>query len=270
MVVAFLLALIAGLADCIGGFLSVAKKVPHKTLNYFIAISSGFILAVTFLNLYPEVINGISEGPLLILIGFASMFILENFFAVHAHPERSAGWRRVEGQVPQCEHDHGHEHTLMGKEFENDQLQVHSIWAAYLGLLIHTFFDGAAIAARLLVSPAGGILVFIAVLSHKIPEGFSMSSIFQAGGNNRWRSFLSAASLGLSTMVGAAAVFLTGKTEFSLTFLGLAAGSFTYITASELVPFISGTRDRKGIWLFLLGIVLFYLTSMFLNSLGLK
>lgn len=267
MIIALTLSLIAGLADCIGGFLSVAKKVPHKTLNYFIAISAGFILAVTFLNLYPEVISGISDGPLLILIGFASMFILENFFAVHAHGSTPSG---RSPQVPQCERDHTHEHTLMGKEFDNDRLQTYSIWAAYLGLLIHTFFDGAAIAARLLASPAGGILVFIAVLSHKVPEGFSMSSIFQAGGNNRWRSFLSAASLGLSTMVGAAAVFLTGKAEFSLTFLGLAAGSFTYITTSELVPFISGTKDKKGLWFFLLGIVLFYLTSTLLNSLGLK
>lgn len=256
MIIALLLALIAGLADCFGGFLSVAKKVPHKTLNYFIAVSAGFILAVTFLDLYPEVIKELNIGPLLILIGFTGMFILENFFAVHAHGD--------EGD------DHEHEHTLLGKTFEENTLQTHSVWVAFLGLLIHTFFDGAAIAARLLASPAGGILVFIAVLSHKIPEGFSMSSIFQAGGEKRMKSFLSAVGLGGSTMVGALAVYLTGKAEFSLLFLGLAAGSFTYITTSELVPFISGTKDKKGLWFFLLGIGLFYITSLLLNSFGLK
>ncbi len=253
MFIALLLSFIAGLADCLGGFLSVAKKVPHKTLNYFIALSAGFILAVTFLDLYPEVIKELQIGPVLILIGFAGMFILENFFAVHAH-----------------DGEENHEHTLMGKNFEEDKLERHSVWMAFLGLLIHTFFDGAAIAARLLASPTGGILVFIAVLSHKIPEGFSMSSIFQAGGEKRIKSFLSAVALGGSTMGGALAVYLTGKTEFSLFFLGLAAGSFTYITTSELVPFISGTKDKKGFWFFLLGIGLFYLTSTLLNSLGLK
>ena len=162
MFIALLLSFIAGLADCLGGFLSVAKKVPHKTLNYFIALSAGFILAVTFLDLYPEVIKELQIGPVLILIGFAGMFILENFFAVHAH-----------------DGEENHEHTLMGKNFEEDKLERHSVWMAFLGLLIHTFFDGAAIAARIIASPTAGILVFVAVLSHKIPEGFSMSSIYR-------------------------------------------------------------------------------------------
>lgn len=254
MFIALFLSLIAGLADCFGGFLSVAKKVPQQILNYFIAISAGFVLAVTFLDLYPEVISGLPEGPLLILIGFAAIFILENFFAVHAH----------------CDEEKDHGHTLMGRDCDENNLQQHSIWAAFLGLLIHTFLDGAAIAARLITSPTGGILVFVAVLSHKIPEGFAMSSIFQAGGGKRMKSFLAAVALGGSTMVGALAVYLTGQTEFSLTFLGLAAGSFTYITASELVPFISGTKDKKGLWLFLLGIGLFYITSLLLSSFALK
>lgn len=254
MLLALLLSIVAGLADVLGGFFSVAKKVSQKTLNYFVAISAGFILAVTFLDIYPEVLKGESNGGLLILIGFVLMFILENFFAVHAH----------------CDDEKDHSHTLMGEECDEKNLQKHSIWAAFLGLLLHTFFDGAAIAARLLTSPVGGILVFMAVLSHKIPEGFAMSSIFQAGGEKRLKSFLSAVALGLSTMVGALAVYLTGKTEFSLVFLGLAGGSFTYISASELIPSISGTKDKKGLWLFLLGVVLYYLTSRFLISLGFK
>lgn len=253
MLLALFLSLIAGFADALGGFLSVAGKVNRKTLSYFIAVSSGFILAVTILDLYPEVIGELETGPQFILLGFVSIFILENFFATHAH-----------------EGEHEHEHTLLGKHWENDKLESHSVLAAFLGLLIHTFFDGAAITARILASPAAGILVFIAVLSHKIPEGFSMASIFQAGGSRRLRAFLSAFALGVSTVLGALVVYSTGKMELSLIFLALAAGSFTYITASELVPYISGTKDRKGIFYFLLGVLLFYLTSMFLQSFGLK
>lgn len=260
MFIALSLSLIAGLADVLGGFFSVAKKVDKEILNYFISTSAGFILAVTFLDLYPEVIGETQNGPALILIGFVAIFILENLFAVHAHCDDPSTGSGLEE----------HEHTLLGKSYELDHLKKHSVWAAYLGLLIHTFFDGAAISARLLISPVGGILVFLAVLSHKIPEGFSMASIFQAGGTNRWRSFLAAASLGGATVLGALMVYLTGQAQMSVTFLGLAAGSFTYITASELVPFVSGTRDRKGILFFLLGIGLFYITSLLLTSLGFK
>jgi len=253
MIIALTLSLIAGLADVLGGFLSVAKKVDHKTLNYFVAVSAGFILAVTFTDLYPEVIKGLEFGPALILLGFISIFVLENLFAVHAHDD----------------HGHEHEHTLLGKHYEDDSLKQHSVWAAFLGLLIHTFFDGAAISARLLVSPASGILVFLAVLAHKMPEGFSMASIFQAGGSKRTRAFASAVALGASTVFGAVVVYLTKQTELSIVFLGLAAGSFTYITASELVPFISGTKDRKGVVYFLLGIALYYVVATLLSSFGL-
>ncbi|MDO8498620.1 MAG: ZIP family metal transporter [bacterium] len=253
MILALFLSLIAGFADVLGGFLSVAKKVDQKTLRYFISTSAGFILAVTILDLYPEVVSGIESGPLLILVGFVAIFMMENLFANTAH-----------------EGAHEHEHTLLGRHFEDDVLKEHSVWAAFLGLLIHTFFDGAAISARILASPAAGILVFIAVLSHKVPEGFSMASIFLAGGSARSRSFLAAVTLGFSTIFGALVVYLTQQTQFSLVFLGLAAGSFTYIASSELVPFISGTKDKKGIWFFLLGVVLFYLTSRLLATFGLK
>lgn len=253
MLLALILSLVAGLADVLGGFFSVAKSVNRKTLNYFISLSAGFILAVTILDLYPEVITGLSSGPLLILLGFVMIFILENFFAVHSH-----------------DGEKDHEHTLMGKEWKDDKLKKHSLWAAYLGFLIHTFFDGAAITARLLVSPGAGILVFIAVLSHKIPEGFSMASIFQSGGVKRKMAFLGASSLGLATVLGGMVVFISGQSEFSLIFLALATGTFTYITTAELVPYISGTKDRKGILFFLLGILLFYLSSLLLQSFGLE
>lgn len=254
MMLALLLSVVAGLADVLGGFLSVAKKVNTRVLNYFIAISSGFILAVTILDLYPEVIRELNYGPVLILVGFALIFILDNFFALHAHEGKD-----------------GHEHTMLsGEDKEEEQLETHSVWAAYIGLLIHTFFDGAAISARVLVSPTAGILTFIAVLSHKIPEGFSMSAIFQAGKFSRIHAFIAAATLGFSTFFGAVIVFLSGHSEFSLIFLALATGSFTYIAGSELVPLISASRDRKGIMFFLLGILLYYVTSLFLSGVGLK
>ncbi len=248
MTLALTLAIVAGAANFIGGFLSVVRETSRDVLNKFVSISTGFILAVTFLDLYPEVIGNLKEGPLLILAGFVAMFILGNLFAVHAHDGREE-----------------HEHRIMGLEVKEEELERHSVWAAWIGFLIHTFFDGAAIAARMMISPVGGALVFLAVLSHKIPEGFSMSSIFQSARFSRTKSFLSAASLGFSTVFGALMVFVVGHQEFSMIFLALATGSFTFIVASELIPHISGTKSRSGILYFLSGIILFYLTSVFLG-----
>ena len=44
-------------------------------------------------------------------------------------------------------------------------------YTAIGGLWIHTFFDGVSIAAAFLVSFRVGLLVFIAILLHKMPEG---------------------------------------------------------------------------------------------------
>lgn len=254
MKLALILAIVAGAANFIGGFLSVVKETRQEVLNKFVSISTGFILAVTFLDLYPEVIGNLKEGPLLVLVGFVAMFILGNLFAVHAHDGREE-----------------HEHRIMGLGVKRgeviEELERHSVWAAWIGFIIHTFFDGAAIASRMVISPVGGALVFLAVLSHKIPEGFSMSSIFQSARFGRTKSFLAAASLGIATVFGALMVFIIGQghQEFSLYFLALATGSFTFIVASELVPHISGTKSRSGIFYFLLGIGLFYVTSVFLT-----
>ncbi len=249
MKLALILSVIAGFANVIGGFLSTAKKANQKILDNFIAVSSGFILAVTLLDLYPEVIEESANGPLLILVGFVAIFVLDNFFAVHAHKRHE-----------------DHDHSMMAASRHGEELEKHSVWAAWVGFMIHTFFDGAAIAARLLVSPVSGVLVFIAVLSHKIPEGFSVSSIFQAAKFSRTKAFLAAASLGLSTVIGAFVVFVSGHSEFSLVFLALATGSFTYITASELIPYVSGTKSRYGVVLFLFGVVLFYVSSHLLSK----
>ncbi|MDO8638070.1 MAG: hypothetical protein Q7R43_00725, partial [Candidatus Daviesbacteria bacterium] len=73
-----------------------------------------------------------------------------------------------------------------------------------------------------------------------------------------------------ATVLGGMVVFISGQSQFSLVFLALATGTFTYITTSELIPYISGTKDRKGILFFLLGVLLFYLSSVLLNSFGLK
>ena len=46
---------------------------------------------------------------------------------------------------------------------------------ALVGLAIHTFFDGVAIASGFLASTNIGFLIFFAVLLHKIPEGFTVN-----------------------------------------------------------------------------------------------
>src|SRR6201993_917421 len=78
---------------------------------------------------------------------------------------------------------HFFEHTLaphfhFGEETHHEQMShAHASYAALLGLMIHTFFDGVAIASGLLVSTWLGGVIFVAVFLHKLPEGFTVASL---------------------------------------------------------------------------------------------
>jgi ZIP family zinc transporter/zinc and cadmium transporter len=103
-----------------------------------------------------------------------------------------------------------------------------------VGLLLHTFFDGVAIASGFDVSAALGFLVFMAILLHKLPEGLAISSLFLAAGAGRRAALGAAAALGVATVVG---VLMTQYIVW-LRSLGLAlsAGVTLYVAASNLVP----------------------------------
>jgi len=59
-------------------------------------------------------------------------------------------------------------------------LEHHAAMAGVSALMVHTFFDGVSIAVLRLVSPQLGVLIFIAILLHKVPEGFTVASMMLA------------------------------------------------------------------------------------------
>jgi ZIP family zinc transporter/zinc and cadmium transporter len=129
------------------------------------------------------------------------------------------------------------QHTLAPHfHFGEETHEVSSVVSvsALVGLLLHTFVDGVAIASAFGVSPSLGLLVFLAILLHKFPEGLAISSLFLAAGAGRARALYAAAALGAATIAG---VILTNLVELLGTWgLALSAGVTLYVGASNLVP----------------------------------
>jgi len=106
--------------------------------------------------------------------------------------------------------------------------------------VLHTFFDGVAIASGFLVSGQLGILLFLAVLLHKLPEGVTIASVMVAGGQTRARALGAAAVLGLATVLG---VLLTESVApLARHGLAISAGVTLYVAASNLVPHFQARR----------------------------
>src|SRR3989454_3530428 len=136
--------------------------------------------------------------------------------------------------------------------------------SALVGLLLHTFFDGVAIASAFLVRPTLGVMVFIAIFLHKLPEGVTVSSLMMAGGRSGGQAIGAAAMLGAATLAGVA---LTDRISFLVHHgLALSAGVTIYVAASNLVPEFQGKRGWKLPAAFFAGAAVFYFTKHILDT----
>jgi zinc transporter ZupT len=278
------LALVAGLADVLGGLLIAGRaRLSGRTLTYLLGLGGGFMLAAAILGRLPEAMGATPVAPLLVVVGYLLIFVCENLFSTHAHGDEAehahehgvAELREPEpGAV--CERPAGeHSHALVGGDMicePESPISNAASLAALAGLLIHTFFDGVAIAAGFELRESVGILMFLAVLLHKIPEGLSLSSIMIAARRGRRSAFLSVLAIAASTFLGALTTFALGEMDPATAHaaLALATGTLIYIAASDLIPATNPAKSRWSILFVLAGVGFYYISVQALRALGLE
>jgi zinc and cadmium transporter len=202
-----LYALVAATANVLGAVAVTSRaRWSMRALDAMVALSAGFMIAVSLGELLPESIErGGRAAALAALAGYLLVHLTQHTFARHFH---------------------------FGEETHEVTASVSA--SALVGLLLHTFFDGVAIASGFAVSPSLGFLVFMAILLHKLPEGLAISSLFLAAGAGRRAALGAATALGVATVAG---VLLTERlTGLRAIGLAVSAGVTLYVAASNLVP----------------------------------
>lgn len=246
--IAFALSLgvLAAGADLVGGFFVIRRQWSREYLKYFIALGAGFMLAVALLEMVPESLRLASIQPYAIYprdVGLTTeaaevlLLVLAGYLVVHFFEHTLAP------------HFHFGEETHM-----EAMTATHVGYAAVLGLAIHTFFDGVAISSGLLVSRSLGLLIFVAIFLHKIPEGFTVASLMLASGQGKRRAFLSSAVLGVATLVGVA-LMLVWRAHVGIA-LPVSAGVTLYVAASDLIPEVNHEPGAKMALLVFLGVAI--------------
>jgi ZIP family zinc transporter/zinc and cadmium transporter len=123
-----------------------------------------------------------------------------------------------------------------------------------------------AIASAVLVRPALGLLVFIAIVLHKLPEGVTIASLMVAVGRPPGQAVGAALLLGLATVAG---VLVTDRVAVLVRHgLALSAGVTLYVAASNLVPEFQGKRGWRPPAAFFAGAAAFYVTKLVLDALS--
>jgi ZIP family zinc transporter/zinc and cadmium transporter len=219
------LGLTAAAANVFGGYLIVRREWPRDYLKYFVALGAGFMLGVALLEMIPESFHLAGEASLVwVLAGYFLVHFFEHTLAPHFH---------------------------FGEETHVEEMAgEHVGYTALLGLMIHTFFDGVAIASGFLVSAWLGFVVFIAIFLHKLPEGFTVASLMLASGQSRRVSFLASAMLGAATLAGVLLMnLLRAQVGYALP---MSAGVTLYVAASDLMPEVNREPGVKmALWVFI-------------------
>jgi len=229
LVQSLLFALIAAAANIIGGLMVTRKTWAHQSLRYFIAVGSGFMLGTVFLEMIPESVATAKGWPLLLIVGYMIVHFFEHTFASHLH---------------------------FGEETHHDEMSPKLGVSAFIGMLVHTLFDGVAIGSGFSVSRELGVLVFVAMFLHKIPDGFTIASIVRSTGHSPGRALAASALLGVATLAGVLAFFVTGAKAEALP---LAAGCTLYVAATDLMPEVNREHGVKMALLVFAGMGLFLL-----------
>src|SRR5438128_3250383 len=213
---ALLYARVAACGNVLGA-LAVTRRarLELEVIEHLLAFGAGFMLSVAMIELLPEAfLRSGALAPVLILGGYLAVHLTQHTITPHFH---------------------------FGEE--THPISPVAGTSALVGLLLHTFFDGVAIASAFLVGPQLGVMVFLAILIHKFPEGVTIASLMMAAGRSGAQAVGSAALLGAATLAG---VLLTDSVGFLVRHgLAVSAGVTLYVAASNLVPEFQGKRGWK-------------------------
>ena len=250
MLLVIICSLLGGLFSLLGGLILLANQKFRRFVDYLAAFAGGSLLAAAFTDLLSEALHEATNPELIIfatLFGFLLFFLLEIILAHFC------------GQT--CHH-HRHHNTL-----ETTDPVVPML---ILGDTLHNFVDGIAIAAGFLISPLSGLVVTFAVAAHEIPQEISEFALLLKKNLTQKKIILANLLSSLATTLGAIIFYSLGTTtEIPLApLLGLTAGFFIYLSASNIIPEINNdknfsTRVKKTLIL----ILSVFLTSLLINYL---
>ncbi len=207
--------------------LFVKDKLLDKILLYLVSFSAGALIGGAFLHLLPEAVAELAGAAddmeraiffifLFALGGFILFFILEHLIRWHHH------------------------HAM-----EHPHIEPFS-YLILVGDGFHNFIDGFVIAGAFSVSIPIGITTSIAVIFHEIPQELGDFGVLVYGGLKKAKAlllnFLSALTAIAGGIIGW--VFAEGIGDRIIYLLPLAAGSFIYIAATDLIPEIKCSHDK--------------------------
>lgn len=202
-----------------GVLLLTSRRVAERVARPLSAFAAGVLLTTALVDVLPEAIARASASAVLsaTLAGFLTFLVMEMTIRHLVRHRRS-----------------------------------HASPAAPLmivGDTVHNFVDGVVIAGTFLVDVKLGIVTSLAVAAHEVPQEIGDFAVLLQAGMSRRRVLLVNLWSAMATMVGAVSSYAVGESVQRLlpAILGITAGFFLYLTASNLIPEMQRGSDRPPV-----------------------
>jgi ZIP family zinc transporter len=244
---AFLVSASAFFSALAGGFLAL-RAVTHVGL--IIAAGAGIRIGAAYFDLIPESVEHLGGSLDLAMIftalGFLAFYAIEKLTTVHVGHETAA------------ELDHGqaaHRHVgIVGS----------------MGMSLHSFLDGVALAAGLAVGGGIGVVIAVVVVVHRFSDGIGIVSLLLASRTPRAEMYRWVGLVAVAPVAGMIVGLLLPIPDGMLgAMLAIFAGFFLYIGAAELLP--EAHRNDRSRWVVvatLIGVAAIYGFSVFAGAVG--
>lgn len=240
----------------LAGAVPLVFRGSDRILHLCIAFATGIFLGVLFLDLLPEVAEmagathahaeaesvapagaepggsdhggGAPPGLLVwgcVLLGVVGLFLIESLIL------NGGG------------HGDEHRHLTVG-------------WATFVGLSIHALTSGLGMAAGAL-NPELVTPFLVSILSHKVAESFSLTTVFMLAGFSFRKTWLLLVAFAFVTPVGVELGSLLARRVPGVALevlTGLAAGTFLFVALGDLLPEVFHRRIDAGRKVLLLGL----------------
>jgi zinc transporter ZupT len=237
------------------------RHVNMDRLQIFIAVASGFMMAVLFIDLLPENLLTFQDGPrrffawsmlgMILVVAFERYGVprlrfVERFFNpdqealshIETHDESVHSVQHAHHahhdlkEATHCEHSHDHAHLHSHTHLE--VLGTGEVCSAIACFMICAFFDGIALASVQAVDAKLGVLLVIGVILHLLPEGILSGAMALAGGATLRSAQKVLLFIGGAFVLGSMIpLFVKG---FESIFLAISSGILIFVTLVQLLP----------------------------------
>jgi zinc transporter, ZIP family len=230
----------------VGGFLALRAV---RQVGLLIAVGAGIRIGAAYFDLIPEAVEHLGSmdaAMIFTAVGFLAFYAIEKLTALHV------------GHETATELDHG--------ELEHRHIGL----IGGIGMSLHSFLDGVALAAGLAVGGGLGLVIAVVVVMHRFSDGIGIVSLMLASRMPREAMVRWVGLVALAPVVGVVVgLLLPVPDEVLGGMLAVFAGFFLYIGAAELLP--EAHRSDRSRWVVvatIAGVLAIYLVSVLAGAVG--